>query len=105
MYSFVVSIYTLVLELINIELTGVLLFTAFNQFLQNALLFIIGLELALTLIKHSFSNLIELLIFALIRKILVAPEATIETAIVIAGIIALILVKQLIKQEKISEDL
>ncbi|WP_048059182.1 hypothetical protein [Methanococcus vannielii] len=102
---FILSIYTLTLDVLYSELTGEYIYVFFSQFLQNVLLFIIGLELALTLTKHSFSNIIELLLFALVRKILISTEPSRDIALIIFSIIALIAVKQFITREKMSEDL
>ncbi|MBV1768549.1 MAG: hypothetical protein KUA29_09725, partial [Methanobacterium sp.] len=97
---FSISIYTLLSSIVLADaITNDLLFQLTNQFLQNALLFIIGLEIALTLIKHSFVNVIELLIFAMVRKILLASESSLDVVLVVLSIIALILVRNYIKKE------
>lgn len=97
---FSISIYTLFLDIITANvISNELLYQLTNQFLQSSLLFIIGLEIALTLVKHSFLNVIELLIFALVRKILLATEFQLGVAIIILSIIALILVRNYIQKQ------
>jgi len=97
---FSISIYTLFLDIITADMiSNELLYDLTNQFLQSSLLFIIGLEIALTLVKHSFLNVIELLIFALVRKILLATEFQLGVAIIILSIIALILVRNYIQKQ------
>lgn len=97
---FSISIYTLFVNIISADMiTNDLLYQLTNQFLQSSLLFIIGLEIALTLVKHSFLNVIELLTFALVRKILLATEFSFDVAIIILSIIALILVRNYIQKQ------
>ena len=87
------------------SLTTTFLYSVFSQFLQNALLFIIGLEIAVTLIKHSFTNVIELLIFALVRKILITTDSYVDVAVIVLSILALIIIRQYIKNGKISYEM
>ncbi|GAB4314357.1 MAG: hypothetical protein Kow0019_14040 [Methanobacteriaceae archaeon] len=103
---FLVSIYTVSMEILMAEsLTTTFLYSVFSQFLQNALLFIIGLEIAITLVKHSFTNVIELLIFALVRKILITTDSYIDVAVIVLSILALIIIRQYIKDGKISYEM
>ncbi|QUH23243.1 hypothetical protein HYG87_05410 [Methanobacterium alkalithermotolerans] len=100
---FSISIYTLLSSIVLADaITNDLIFQLTNQFLQSALLFIIGLEIALTLVKHSFVNVIELLIFAMVRKILLASESSLDVVLVVLSIIALILVRNYIKKETLE---
>ncbi|RJS49242.1 MAG: hypothetical protein CIT03_04510 [Methanobacterium sp.] len=100
---FSISIYTLLSSIVLADaITNDLLFQLTNQFLQSALLFIIGLEIALTLVKHSFVNVIELLIFAMVRKILLESESSLDVVLVVLSIIALILVRNYIKKETLE---
>ncbi|MDI6644358.1 MAG: hypothetical protein QME14_04805 [Methanobacteriaceae archaeon] len=101
-----ISIYTLSMEIFMAgSLTTAFLYSLFIQFLQNALLFIIGLEIAITLVKHSFTNVIELLIFALVRKILITTDNYLDVAVIVLSIIALIIIRQYIKKDKISNEM
>ncbi|QQE78062.1 hypothetical protein [Alicyclobacillus sp. SO9] len=43
---------------------------SFQQFLDDALLYIIGLEVALMLIKHDLHLVVDILIFAIARKMI-----------------------------------
>ncbi|MEW6010030.1 MAG: hypothetical protein AB1604_01890 [Euryarchaeota archaeon] len=100
---FSISIYALLSSIVLADaITNDLIFQLTNQFLQSALLFIIGLEIALTLVKHSFVNVIELLIFAMVRKILLASESSLDVVLVVLSIIALILVRNYIKKETLE---
>ncbi|GAB6055309.1 hypothetical protein JCM15415_06250 [Methanobacterium movens] len=100
---FSISIYALLSSIVLADaITNDLIFQLTNHFLQSALLFIIGLEIALTLVKHSFVNVIELLIFAMVRKILLASESSLDVVLVVLSIIALILVRNYIKKETLE---
>lgn len=50
---------------------GIDSYELFNTFLANVLLLVIGLELIETLIRHTPASIIEVLIYAIARKMLV----------------------------------
>ena len=67
-------------------------FSAFYDFLDKLLLLIIGLELIIMLVRHNASSVIEVLIFAIAREILVRSPSMVEISIgvvALAGILAI----------------
>lgn len=61
-------------------------YEVFKQFLGHVLLLIIGLEFIVMLVKHSFHSLLEVLTFAIARKMIISAEEFTE---VLMGILAL----------------
>jgi hypothetical protein len=58
----------------------------FQGFMAHTLLLVIGLELALMLLHHSPYSIIEVLIYALARKLLIHADSAYELAV---GVVAL----------------
>lgn len=67
--------------------------SAFQQFLDNALLYIIGLEVALMLIKRDPHLVVDILIFAIARKMIVTMESGIDFFLGALAILLLYVVK------------
>jgi hypothetical protein len=65
------------------------IFIMFHEFLDHLLLLIIGLELIIMLIKHNAGSVIEVLLFAVAREILIHSVSMIE---ILLGIVALAMV-------------
>lgn len=81
------------IDLIQISPIGDFLFgnsvdfqNTFQEILSNILLLIVGIELALLLIKRNPANLIEIMFFVVARKLLIKTDTIWEIAI---GILAL----------------
>ncbi len=78
--------------------------TFFNLqgFLSNVLLLVIGLELALVLIKHTPESVLQVIIFAVARKVLIFAEASFEIAIGVVALAGLFAIRKylLLKTEK-----
>ena len=58
-------------------------------FLSYVLLLVVGLELALMLIKHSPGSVLEVMLYAVARKMLISSSTTSE---VLIGVIALAII-------------
>ena len=61
----------------------------FQSMLSHVLLIVVGLELALMLISHSAANVIEVILYAIARKMLISSSNTFD---ILIGVIALALV-------------
>ncbi|MDI3534183.1 MAG: hypothetical protein PWQ82_548 [Thermosediminibacterales bacterium] len=61
-------------------------YSVFHSFLGQVLLLVIGLELILMLVKHSPLSVVEVLLFAIARKLLVETKTMWE---ILLGVIAL----------------
>ena len=61
----------------------------FQSLLSHILLIVVGLELALMLISHSAANVIEVMLYAIARKMLISSSNSVD---VLLGVIALALV-------------
>lgn len=58
----------------------------FQKFLSHLLLLVVGLELALMLIKHTPANVLEVMLYAIARKMLIYTNTTTD---ILIGVIAL----------------
>ena len=65
-----------------------------QSFLSKVLLLVIGLELALVLIKHTLDSVLHVVIFAVARKVLIFAESSWEVAIGVASLAALFAVRK-----------
>ncbi|NMA96451.1 MAG: hypothetical protein GX974_10460 [Clostridiales bacterium] len=65
---------------------GVETFEIFTSFLENVLLLVIGIELMETLISHSPNSIIEVILYAIARKMLIHSSNIYE---LLAGAIAI----------------
>ena len=57
-----------------------------KKFLSHLLLLVVGLELALMLIKHTPANVLEVMLYAIARKMLIYTNTTTD---ILIGVIAL----------------
>lgn len=67
--------------------------SSFQQFLDNALFYIIGLEVALMLIKRDAHLVTDILIFAIARKMIVNMQSGVDFFLAALAILVLYLVK------------
>ena len=65
----------------------------FQQLLSYLLLLIIALELAIMLIKHNPNNVIEVMIYAIARKMLIYNSSSMEMLIGVITLAILFIVK------------
>lgn len=61
----------------------------FQSLLSHILLAVVGLELGLMLISHSAANVIEVMLYAIARKMLISSSNSVD---ILMGVIALALV-------------
>lgn len=61
-------------------------YNVFQKFLSHVLLLVVGLELALMLIKHTPANVLEVMLYAIARKMLIYTNTTTD---ILIGVIAL----------------
>ncbi|WP_067840951.1 hypothetical protein [Amphibacillus sediminis] len=85
-------------------LTHLLDYDNFQSLLSYLLMLIIGLELALMLIKHKPSNVIDVMIYAIARKMLIYSTATIEMLIGVIALGILFIIKVSLRRVKLEED-
>ena len=68
----------------------------FQMFLSNALKLVIGIEFVKMLIKHTPESVIDVLLFAVARKLVVDSVSTIDLGIGVLSIILLFILKKYI---------
>ncbi|CAM3461837.1 hypothetical protein AB1399_01810 [Hydrogenibacillus schlegelii] len=61
----------------------------FRSFLSDALLYLIGLEIALLLLKRDFVLIIDIMIFTIARKVIIQDVGMSETLIAVIAIMLL----------------
>lgn len=71
-----------------------------KKFLGVALLMIIGIELVLMLLSHSTSSILELVLFAIARKMLVYSETMIELLVGTTAIALVFLIRKYLMSSK-----
>lgn len=76
-------------------------YEAFKQFLGHILLLIIGLEFIVMLVKHSLESVLEVLTFAVARKLVISAE---EFPQMLMGIVALAGVFAIRKYLHVTEE-
>ena len=79
-------------------------FSRFYDFLDHLLLLIIGLELIIMLVKHNASSVVEVLIFAIAREILVRSPSMVEITIGILALAGVLAIKKYLLSEEYDDD-
>lgn len=77
-------------------------YAVFKKFLAVALLLVIGVELVLMLLSHSTSSILELVLFAIARKMLVYSETMTDLLIGTAAIAIVFLIRKFLMSPKYS---
>ena len=79
----------------------------FNEFLSNILTFLIGVEFVIMLIKHTAENLLEVLMFAIARQMIVEHLNMLETLIGVLAIAVVFAIRKylLLKNTKEKETI
>lgn len=72
----------------------------FKDFLGVSLSLVIGVELVLMLMSHSTSNILELVLFAIARKMLVYSETMMDLLIGVAAILIIFLIRKYLMSGK-----
>lgn len=75
----------------------------FNDLLGHVLLLVIGLELSGMLIRHTPGSVIEILLFAIARKILIYSQYTYEYLLGVAAVAAIFAIRKYLFVARISE--
>ena len=75
-----------------------------KKFLAVALLLVIGVELVLMLLSHSTSSILELVLFAIARKMLVYSETMMDLLIGTAAIAIIFLTRKFLMSPKYSYE-
>lgn len=76
----------------------------FQNILSYLLILIIGLELAIMLIQHQPSNIVDVMIYATARKMLIYSTDMVDGLIGVISIGILFIIKVALYRAKISED-
>ena len=80
-------------------------YTVFSKFLGHVLLLVVGVELSAMLILHTPGSVIEVLLFAIARKMLIGSQNMIDSLLGIVAIAAIFAIgKYLIANNKASEQ-
>jgi uncharacterized membrane protein (DUF373 family) len=74
----------------------------FHELLSHALLLVIGLELAIMLVKHTPGSVIEVILFAVARKMLIYYTSAYETAIGVLSIAGLFAIRKFLFVSRIE---
>lgn len=83
----VLSIYDLIKYLILIFMTSPMdTYDIFQKFLGHVLLLVVGIELVIMLISHTTSSVLEVVLYAIARKMLIHSESMLE---VVMGVFAI----------------
>lgn len=76
----------------------------FQNILSYLLILIIGLELAIMLIQHQPSNIVDVMIYATARKMLIYSTDMVDGLIGVISIGILFIIKVALYRAKLSED-
>lgn len=77
----------------------------FQKFLGHVLLLVVGIELVAMLVFHSPSSVIEVLLYALARKLLIGNQGMIDFIIGIVAIAAIFAIRKFLFIENISDGI
>ena len=87
MAAVVISTYDLVKYLILIFMTNPMdTYEVFQRFLGHVLLLVVGIELVIMLISHTTSSVLEVVLYAIARKMLIHSEKMLD---VVIGVLAI----------------
>ncbi|KAB3535768.1 hypothetical protein F8154_05570 [Alkaliphilus pronyensis] len=101
--AIVIGLITIVKYLIIIYQTdAAYTYEVFKKFLGFALLLVIGVELVLMLLSHSTSSILELVLFAIARKMLVYSEAPLDLLIGTTAIAIVFFIRKYLMSPKYS---
>lgn len=76
------------------------IYDAFKKFLSIALLMVIGIELVLMLLSHSSGSILELVLFAIARKMLVYSETMLDLILGTVAIAIVFLIRKYLMSSK-----
>ncbi|EJO5346542.1 hypothetical protein NRP93_000592 [Clostridium botulinum] len=96
--SFIVQIFTL---------DAVLSYDMFQKFLSHLLLLVIALELTLMLVKHTPNSVVEVMLYAIARKMLVYSSSTLEIFLGVLSLAVIFFIKKYLfsqREKKLEEQ-
>lgn len=84
----------------------VLSYEVFGDFLKHVLMLIVGLELMIMILSHSYESILTLVLFVIARKMLVYAESMLDILIGTVSIsLIFIVLRFLLKDQKMLQDL
>ncbi|NFD17594.1 hypothetical protein EXN15_17950 [Clostridium botulinum] len=89
--SFIVQIFTL---------DAIPSYDMFQKFLSHLLLLVIALELALMLVKHTPNSVVEVMLYAIARKMLVYGSSAIEIFLGVLSLAGIFFIKKYLFSER-----
>ncbi|APQ76193.1 hypothetical protein [Clostridium botulinum] len=89
--SFIVQIYTL---------DAIPSYDMFQKFLSHLLLLVIALELALMLVKHTPNSVVEVMLYAIARKMLVYGSSALEIFLGVLSLAGIFFIKKYLFSER-----
>lgn len=95
MVAVLISIYDLVKYLIIIFMTNPMdTYEIFQRFLGHVLLLVVGIELVIMLISHTTSSVLEVVLYAIARKMLIHSEQMLDVVIGVFAIGAVFAIRK-----------
>ncbi|MGO5074620.1 hypothetical protein ACTQ4K_11860 [Clostridium sporogenes] len=89
--SFIIRIFTL---------DAISSYDMFQQFLSHLLLLVIALELALMLVKHTPNSVVEVMLYAIARKMLVYASSSLEIFLGVLSLAVIFFIKKYLFSEQ-----
>ncbi|MDU1319916.1 MAG: hypothetical protein E6931_00225 [Clostridium botulinum] len=89
--SFIIRIFTL---------DAIPSYDMFQQFLSHLLLLVIALELALMLVKHTPNSVVEVMLYAIARKMLVYASSSLEIFLGVLSLAVIFFIKKYLFSEQ-----
>ncbi|WP_084280807.1 transporter associated domain-containing protein [Alkaliphilus transvaalensis] len=102
--SILLGIFTLARYLMVIAKTDAYaLYDTFKKFLSIALLLVIGVEMVLMLLSHSSSSILELVLFAIARKMLIYSETMLDLILGTVAIAIVFIIRKYLMSSKYTK--
>ncbi|ENK0836775.1 hypothetical protein AB2Z22_000072 [Clostridium botulinum] len=89
--SFIIQVFTL---------DAIPSYDMFQKFLSHLLLLVIALELALMLVKHTPNSVVEVMLYAIARKMLVYASSALEIFLGVLSLAVIFFIKKYLFSEK-----
>lgn len=102
MIAVVLSVYDLIKYLALIFMTNPMdTYDIFQKFLGHVLLLVVGVELITMLISHSTSSVLEVVLYAIARKMLIHSERMLDFVLGVAAIAAVFAIRKFLFTKEI----
>lgn len=82
------------------SLSAVSSYDMFQKFLSHILLLVIGLEMALMLVKHTPNSIMEVMLYAVARKLLVYGTSALEILLGVLSLVCIFFIKKYLVSSK-----